>query len=209
MTGKPTKKTLSIFGIVMINVIAIDSLRTLPMSAEFGFSVVFYYIFVAIAFFLPTALVAAELATGWPETGGIYVWVREAFGKKWAFLTIWLQWFYNICWYPTVMSLIAVTLAYGFFPQLAQDKFYMLTVILVVFWGASLINALGMRISSALSNFSAIVGTLLPMLFITIFAFIWWVSGRPIATEFSAKSFFPDLSHINNLVLLTAMQTDS
>ena len=98
------KKTLSVTSLVMINVIAIDSLRTLPMGAEYGFSLVFYYLLAAITFFMPVALVAAELATGWPETGGVYVWVREAFGKKIGFITIWLQWFYNICWYPTIMA---------------------------------------------------------------------------------------------------------
>ena len=110
------KKPLSVLSLVAINVIAIDSLRTLPFSAEYGFSAVFYYLLAAITFFLPVSLVSAELATAWSETGGVYVWVREAFGKKIGFLTIWLQWFYNIVWYPTIMSVIAVTIAYTINP---------------------------------------------------------------------------------------------
>ena len=35
---KIEKKTLSVISLVMINVIAIDSVRTLPMGAEYGFS---------------------------------------------------------------------------------------------------------------------------------------------------------------------------
>lgn len=134
------KKPLSIFSLVMINVIAIDSLRTLPMSAEYGLSLVFYYAVAALLFFIPVALVSAELATGWPETGGIYVWAREAFGKQFGFLTIWLQWFYNICWYPTIMSFVAATLAYCINPHLVDSKAYMLTVIFLVFWGSTLVN---------------------------------------------------------------------
>src|SRR3990167_9059299 len=95
------KKPLTIFSLVAINVIAIDSLRGLPFSEEYGFSAVFYYLLAAITFFIPVSLVSAELATAWPETGGLYVWVREAFGNEIGFLTIWLQWFYNIAWYPT------------------------------------------------------------------------------------------------------------
>ena len=53
------KKTLTVFGLVMLNVIAIDSLRTLPMSAEYGFSLVFYYLVAALFFFIPVALVSA------------------------------------------------------------------------------------------------------------------------------------------------------
>ena len=199
------KKPLSVLSLVAINVIAIDSLRTLPFSAEYGFSAVFYYLLAAITFFLPVSLVSAELATAWSETGGVYVWVREAFGKKIGFLTIWLQWFYNIVWYPTIMSVIAVTIAYTINPALAHSKLYMLSVIMIVFWGCTLINCLGMQASSWLSNFSAIVGTLVPMFLVITLGVIWVVLGKPIQVTFSAKTFFPSFKNINNLVLFIAI----
>lgn len=199
------KKSLSIFGLVMINVIAIDSLRSLPITAEYGFSSVFFYLLAAVLFFIPTALVAAELATGWPETGGVYIWVREAFGNKLGFVTIWLQWFYNICWYPTIMSLIAATLAYCINPSLVDNKIYMLTVIMAVFWGATLVNSFGMRASSLLTNFCATIGTLIPMLFIIILGIIWMSTGKPIHLHFSAKAFLPNITNIHSLVLLTVV----
>src|SRR5687768_10340652 len=108
MTGK---KILGTFSLIMINVIAVDSLRSLPFSATYGFSLVFYYLVAAITFFYPVSLVVAELATAWPNKGGIYVWVREAFGERWGFLVIWLQWVYNIAWYPTILSFLAGALA--------------------------------------------------------------------------------------------------
>ena len=61
----------------------------------------------AILFLVPTALVAAELATGWK--GGVYVWVREAFGNRWGFQAIWLQWIQNVVWYPTQLAFIAAS----------------------------------------------------------------------------------------------------
>ncbi|MCX7120982.1 MAG: amino acid permease [Gammaproteobacteria bacterium] len=205
MSNINIRKPLSVLSLVAINVIAIDSLRTLPFSAEYGFSAVFYYLLAAITFFLPVSLVSAELATGWPETGGVYVWVREAFGKKIGFLTIWLQWFYNVVWYPTIMSVIAVTIAYAINPALSHDKFYMLSVIMVVFWGCTFINCLGMTAASRLSNFSAIVGTLVPMLFIIVLGIVWVMMGKPINIVFSEKSFFPNLTKVNNLVLFIAI----
>ncbi|MDP1574070.1 MAG: amino acid permease [Coxiellaceae bacterium] len=200
-----TKKPLSVLSLVAINVIAIDSLRTLPFSAEYGFSAVFYYLMAALVFFLPVALVSAELATAWPETGGVYVWTREAFGKKIGFFTIWLQWFYNIVWYPTIMSLIAVAIAYVVNPALEQNKLYMISIMMIFFWLATGINCLGMRASSLLSNLSAVIGTILPMLFIIVLGGIWLWMGKPIQITFSAKTFFPDLSNIHNLVLLIAI----
>lgn len=199
------KKALTIFGLVMMNVIAIDSLRTLPMSAEYGLSLVFYYIAASLLFFFPVALVSAELATGWPETGGIYIWVREAFGERWGFLTIWLQWFYNICWYPTIMSFVGATLAYCIDPSLVNNKTYMIAIVFVLFWGATVVNFFGMKASHFMNTISAIIGTLFPMLFIILLGLIWVYQGKPLSIQCHWNSFFPDISNIDNMVLLTAV----
>ena len=58
--GKATK--LSVATLAIMNVTAVVSLRGLPAEAEYGLSSAFYYLFAAIVFLIPTALVAAELA---------------------------------------------------------------------------------------------------------------------------------------------------
>ena len=198
------RKVLNVFSLVMINVIAVDSLRSLPVSAEYGFSLVFFYILGGLFFFIPTALVAAELATGWPQTGGIYIWLREAFGKKSGFLIIWLQWLYNVVWYPTIMSFLAATLCYIFAPELATNKAYMLTMILLLFWGATFANWFGIQISSWISTVAALIGTLLPMLLIIVLAVCWLVAGHPIQIHFTSHEFFPTMNP-GSLGLLTVV----
>jgi glutamate:GABA antiporter len=199
------KKSLGIFAIVMINVIAVDSLRSLPFSAEYGFSLVFYYLLASISFFIPTALVSAELATAWPNKGGIYVWVREAFGDLAGFIVIWLQWVYNVVWYPTILSFIAATLAYLINPSLANSKVYMLLVIIVIFWGATLVNFYGMRASSLVSTLGALLGTLFPMFFIIALGIYWLLMGNPSQISFSLNEFFPSMTNPHNLSFLTAV----
>lgn len=54
----------------MITAAFVISVRNLPMMAETGLNMVFYALLAALAFLVPTALVSAELATGWPEQGG-------------------------------------------------------------------------------------------------------------------------------------------
>lgn len=198
-------KTLGVFSLVMINVIAVDSLRSLPFSAEYGFSLVFYYLIASLTFFIPTALVSAELATGWPNKGGIYVWVREAFGDLAGFIIIWLQWVYNIVWYPTILSFIGGALAYLINPSLANSKIYMLFVVIVIFWGATLINFYGMRTSSIISTLGALFGTLFPMLFIIGLGIVWLVLGNPVQIHFSKAEFLPVLTDPTNLAFLTAV----
>lgn len=197
------KRVLSVFSLVMINVIAVDSLRTLPISAEYGFSLVFFYCLAAIIFFIPVALVSAELATGWPQRGGLYIWVREAFGPRAGFFTIWLQWIYNVVWYPTILAFIAATIAYLVNPLLSNDPKYLLFTVLAIFWGATFVNFFGMRVSSFISTMGAIFGTLIPMLIIIVLGIVWLSVGNPSAIEFSRQSFIPEWDNIGNLVLFT------
>lgn len=199
-----SKKVLSVFSLVMINVIAVDSLRTLPISAKLGLSLVSYYIVAAFIFFIPVALVAAELATAYPNTGGIYIWVREAFGKRAGFITIWLQWIYNVVWYPTALSFIAATLAYLIAPDMGNNKFFLLSAALILFWIFTLINCFGMKLSGLVSVIGASIGTVLPMLVIIVLAIIWTFQGRPTAVNYPS-SWLPDFSSVGNLSLFSAV----
>ncbi len=198
-------KVLSVFSLVMINVIAVDSLRSLAINAELGASLIFYYILAAFLFFFPVAFVAAELATGWPQIGGIYIWVREAFGKRWAFVTIWLQWFYNILWYPTILAFVATTLAYLFDPALAQSKTYLISVLLISFWATTIINCCGIQFSSWVSTVGAIVGTLLPIALLIVLAAVWLFTGHPSAIDFNWHSIIPANRMSGNLAFLVAV----
>ena len=74
-------KVLTTFSLAMITITCVDSLRNLPADALFGPSIVFFFALAGILFFIPTALICAELSTTWPEQGGIYTWGKKAFGK--------------------------------------------------------------------------------------------------------------------------------
>ena len=73
---------LSVATLAIMNVTAVVSLRGLPAEAEYGVSSAFYYLFAALVFLIPTALVAAELAAMFSnKQGGVFRWVGEAFGN--------------------------------------------------------------------------------------------------------------------------------
>lgn len=204
-TPNTTRRPIGVFALTMITIIAIDSLRTLPFSAAYGTALISYYLIAAIIFFLPVSYAVAELATGWPTTGGIYVWVREAFGELPGFMTIWLQWVYNIVWYPTILAFIAGTLATLIQPDLANNKYFMFLVILTVFWGATLLNCLSLRVSSVLSTLGALIGTLVPMLVISILGLVWIVQGKPSEISFNLTQLIPHFRDVNDLSFLLAV----
>ena len=196
---------LSIFSLVMINIIAVISLNTLPFSAKFGLSLVFYYLVAAVIFFIPVALVTAELTTTWPKNGGIYIWVREAFGDKVGLLVVWLQWIYNVVWYPIVLSLIAGVAAFLIDPNLVENPIYMTLMVLGTFWLATLLNCFGMDLSSFISTVGSIVGTLLPMLFMIVIGIYWLCSNHKINIDCSWRGFFPNITGVHDLVLVTTI----
>lgn len=200
--SKAPGRVISVFVLVMLNVSIMASLRNLPLVAEYGYSAIFYFFIVGILFLIPAALVSAELATGWPKSGGIYIWVREAFGDFWGFFAIWMQWVHNVTWYPAILAFVATTLAYVFYPPFAQNNYFVLAVVLIGFWGMTLLNFLGIRTSSLFSTIGVIGGTILPGLFLIALAFIWIISGHPTHIHFTPKQFIPDFSHIDNIVFL-------
>ena len=205
MSTKTPKKQLNLFSLVMITVIAVDSLRSIPLSAQYGFSLVFYYLIAAIAFLIPAALVSAELASTFPRTGGLYIWIKEAFGDTWANFVIWLQWIYNICWYPTILAVLAACLIYPFWPELTNNKLYMLVTIQIVYWLTTWINLQGIQASALLSRITAIIGTLIPMFSISILGMLWIQQGNTSYIEFNYESFIPNI-HINdNWIFLSSI----
>lgn len=198
-------KVLSVFTLAMINVAAIGSVKNWPFISEYGLSALFYLILASLIFFFPISLVSAELATGWPHKGGVYLWVKEAFGPKWGFLAIWLQWIENVAWYPTVLSFAASTIAYIFDPALANSTIFTICVVLILFWGATIANSYGMKASGWISNLGAICGSFIPGAIIIALGIFWVAEGSPLEISFTAKSLIPDFSLENMAIFCGIM----
>ncbi len=199
------KHALTIFSLTMITVGSVDSIRNLPATALFGSQLIAFFILGAIFFLLPTALVSAELASGWPKQGGVYIWVKEAFGKKAGFLAIWLQWIENVIWYPTILSFVAGTIGYLINPALAKNPYFLWAVIVSSFWGATLVNLRGMRSSAMFSSICTISGLLLPMSLIIGLGVVWIIDGNPIQVQFDVSSILPHWQDRSMWVSLTAI----
>lgn len=199
------RKALSVFMLAMINVAAICNIANLPFTAQHGLASLFYYMVGALFFFVPVGLISAELATGWPERGGVYIWVREALGEKLGFVAIWMQWSENIVWYPTTLSYIAATLSYAINSDLAHHRIYILSTILIVFWSMTFINFLGMKVSGWISTLCVVVGIFIPAAIIIGMGIAWIIIGNPPQIIFSSSTFFPPLSNFESLSTLAGI----
>lgn len=192
---------LGIFALAMINVAAIVSARNLPVMAEYGWSMLALFAVSILVFLVPMSMAAAELGTAWCKDGGIYAWVKEAFGGRTGFLAVWCDYAENIAWFPTVLSFMAATFAYAFDPALASNKAYLVSIMLVFFWGTTLINLRGVQTSSWIGSVGTIAGSILPGLLVVGLGAAFLLQGHHSQIPFSAHALVPDVQ-LNNLAFL-------
>lgn len=183
---------------------AVIGIRNLPQMAEYGWASITFYLTAALFFFFPVSLVCAELASGWPKRGGVYIWVREAFGPRIGFLAIWMQWIACIPWYPAVLSFLAVTIAYTIDPALADNKIYLLVVILAFIWISTAANFLDMKISGWISSGGVLLGSILPALLIIGLGFAWPFLGNETEISLLPSQLMPDID-IGNVVFFAGV----
>ena len=174
---------VSTFSMAMMTGAAVVSLRGLPMMAKEQLTLFIYIAFATFIFLIPAALVAAELGSAFGQKGGgVYTWVKEAFGARWGFVAIWLQWIQNVVWYPTVLAFSAAAIAYVVGrPTLANNGTYVGAFCIAAFWAATWISTRGVDAIAKVTSWAFLVGTVLPGVVIMVLAVIWIYLGNPIA----------------------------
>ena len=166
--AKGSAYTLTLPTFILITSAVLISIRTFPLQALVGWQTIAFNAIAIILYLIPASLVSAELATGWPEEGGVYVWVKEAFGERCGFMAIWLQWFQMTIGFIGILTFIAGTAAYLYDPTLADSKIFIFAVIVVVWWGATLLNLRGLKTYARWTTLFVILGAFVPMVALII-----------------------------------------
>lgn len=192
------KKYLTWGTLTFMTVSCVASIRNTPSMAMYGWASIFMYILPAIIFLIPTALVAAELASGWE--GGVYRWVNEGIGPRSGFLAIWSQYAMTLTYYPTLLASVASTLAFVLSPSLASNGVYTGAIILIFYWAATLVSFRGVRASAVLSSGGAIIGTLIPGLTLVGLGIAYLLGAG--TNQAVGTGFLPPFTGIASLVLI-------
>ncbi|AZQ71288.1 MULTISPECIES: APC family permease [Streptomyces] len=201
-TGSGATRTqfISWATLAMMTTASVANLRPAPSMALYGLAAVFLYLLPAVVFLLPTALVSAELASGW--TGGIHRWVTEGLGKRLGFLAVWCQFAMTIAYYPSLLAYVASTFAYVIDPSLANNGLYVALVIVVVYWAGVLISARGTKAVAGLSSVGLVVGTLIPGVVLVLLGMVFLAQGNPSAAPMDGGHVLPPWTGLASLVLI-------
>lgn len=154
MPKSKQKHKFRLFSAVLATVCIILVGDAVAPTASIGNSQYIWWIIMLIGFFVPYGLISAELGTQYPSEGGMYTWVKKAFGPKWAGRVAWYYWVNYPLWVASLADLVTTYLMQmlGFemtWPViLAIQLFYILLV--------SVLGVLRISQSAWLSNLGAI-----------------------------------------------------
>jgi len=184
--AKSRKAYLSVTSIGLMTAAAVvTSLRGLPLLAKEEMTMFAYLAFTIVFYLVPASLVSAELGGAFSDKkGGIYAWVGQAFGIRWGFLAIWLQWIQNVVWYPVALTFGAAALAYTIgIPALAKNGIYVGLFCIVVYWLATVVVLQGVQVFAKIANWTFIVGTVFPGICLLALCVYWVATGHSIGWQ--------------------------
>ena len=167
-------------------------------AAAIGNSQFFWWIFLIIAFLLPYGLVVSELGTTYDDEGGLYDWVRRAFGDKWGSRVSWYYWINFPLWMASLAFLFPETIAMitgmeiGLVPSLVIELAFIWIVVFLSFSKVS-DSAWILNLAAVLKvGIAVVVGGL----------GIWYAVNYGFANDMAPATFLPSLDS-NSLTYLS------
>lgn len=180
-------KTLRQRDLVLFTVSAILLPDILTASASAGASSISWWFILGLLFFLPMGLISAELGCSYPEQGGIYTWVRSAFGGRWASRITFCYWINMALWLPAMFILFAGALnsLFAFDASLPQQ----ITIAIGITWLTVGTNVVALRYGKWIPNLGAIAKFLL---FGGLIAGTWrYLSSHEMANPLTIETLTP------------------
>ncbi|OUO86537.1 amino acid:proton antiporter [Gordonibacter sp. An230] len=192
-----TKKFRLIDAILSVITVVFVAEAAAP-AAAIGNSQFFWWIFLIIAFLLPYGLVVSELGTTYDDEGGLYDWVRRAFGDRWGSRVSWYYWINFPLWMASLAILFpeTITLITGF----ELDLLPALAIELAFIWIVVFLSFSKVSDSAWILNLSAVLKVGIALLVGGLG--IWYALTFGFANDMAPETFLPSFD-ANGLTYLS------
>ena len=183
-TGKMGLSSLTLFSVCAV--LVVDGLTA---SASIGPSSITWWLITLVLFVIPYGLISSELGTTYPGEGGIYDWVKRAFGFKWAVRTTWFYWVNVGLWMPAVYIMFAGMFAEMFFPDMS------LWLQIAICIGLTWLSIWVCNVSVDTGVWVTNIGALFKVIVIGVLGIggFWYAAQNGVANEFTLQSMTPSL----------------
>ena len=203
---------LTTMALIMMNVTVIAGLANDVQQSFYGLSSVTFFLLGGLLFFLPTGLVAAELASGWSQRGGIFRWVGEGIGVFPAVACLLILWFQTTFTFGSGIPSMSATI--GFFTtkydwaiDFAKNSHsWKVTLPIMIgwlayYWFCCFLATKGVKTFSKIAKYGVILGTFLPLGVMTILAVVWLCQGHAPAIDMAPSNLVPKWEGMSTLAL--------
>lgn len=180
-------RVLRLRDVILLNVVAVIGLRWISRGARVGPPALLLWVLAWICFFLPLAATLISLSRRYPEQGGIYAWVRRAYGPFHGAICGWCLWVNNLFYFPSLLLFAAANLAVvfgGAAPALAESRWYSTIFVVAGLWALVALNIRGFAAGRGLQSIGAL-STWAPAALVIV------AGGVALAWFGSATSFAP------------------
>ena len=124
--------------------VGVDTIGAIAFIGPSSFS---WLVILALTFFIPSALLFAELGTAFPEEGGPYLWARLAFGRLAASINNFFYWITNPVWFGGTLTVVSITAYETFFrngSSLSTTWFYIFGIVFI--WVGTFASILSFKV---------------------------------------------------------------
>ena len=154
-----SKKKFRLVDAILATVCITLVAESVAPTAAIGNSQYFWWIFLIIGFCLPYGMITAELGSTYQTEGGMYDWVKKAFGPKWAGRVAWNYWINFPLWISSLAVAVTDVLAGIFDIELSVLALLIIQLVYIV-----LVSFLGTKRIGE-SKYVVNVGTAFKILF--------------------------------------------
>lgn len=170
-------------------------------AAAIGNAQFFWWIFLMVAFLLPYGMIVSELGSTYDDEGGLFDWVRRAFGDAWGARVSWYYWINYPLWIASLAVLFVQTLSalvggFEFAMPLA------LVLELAFIWAVTLISFSKVSDSAWILNLTAVLKVGIAILVGCLG--IYYAMTNGFAGDMSPETFMPSFD-ANGLTYLSVI----
>jgi amino acid transporter len=184
-------------------IVTVVGLRWIAVAAAAGPSSLVVWLGAAALLFVPLVVCVLELGRRYPDEGGLYAWVKRAFGEYPAFITGWTYWASNLPYFPGLLYFAAAN-ALLVLPGgggLSDSAPHVAGLALVGLLIAVVPNLLGIGRGKWVQNVGALAYWAPATLLVALGVWAFTVYGS--ATPITARNVIPELSFSHALAWST------
>ncbi len=199
---KKLKKEFSFFDMIFVTIAAIIGIDTLGVVSSNGGQVFTWLLISAVTFLLPYGLLTAELGSTFTQEGGVYEWVKLAFGRIPASFAAMLYWISNPLWVGGTLSVTAIAAIkifwfgstsanpYLFGGNQTTNAIVEIVIALIFIWGVTWSAIMSLKVGKWLSVFGSYAKFGLFGIFV-IMALVYFFGGHSTGSHVAWADLIP------------------